>query len=171
MRGPWRGEGRGASGEEGMEKRELLPARHPEASPSPASGQEGSCGWGSRWAGPRGPLLPSPPAHRPATRVSGPVLRLSGPGARTSSRGDAQPSSDTRPPHGHFLLGTQSPGPPTAPRVHTPLPTADPPRDPRRALYARVAAPRLPGALLKLLIMIHACDNNNLIIREPRRRH
>lgn len=112
-----------------MEKRELLPARHPEASPSPASGQEGSCGWGSRWAGPRGPLLPSPPPpHRPATRVSGPILRLSGPGARTSSRGDAQPSSDTRPPHprrqgspprGHFLLGTQSPG-------HTPLPTADP---------------------------------------------
>lgn len=69
-----------------------------------------------------------PPPHRPATRVSGPILRLSGPGARTSSRGDAQPSSDTRPPHprrqgspprGHFLLGTQSPG-------HTPLPTADP---------------------------------------------
>lgn len=94
-------------------------------------------------------------------------------GDRAAALGHARASTPADNARHTRTLPSANTAPPT-PAADTPSTRhAPPPRPGPWEVTARLnrCSELSPGALLKLLIMIHARDNNNLIIRELRKRH
>lgn len=176
------GGGEGGLGRGGNGEAWAPPGPSPRSLPLAGFGPGGQLRVGKPLGGAAGapsPQRPPPPTARPPASPApscgsadqGRTRHLVVMRSHPRTRAHPTPTDKTPHPADTSSWARSLPGRQQLPTCTRPSPPRTPPRDPRRALHARVAAPRLPGALLKFLIMIHACDNNNLIIREPRRRH